>query len=143
MSGYGGQHWQDPYQGWSGDPHGTPGWQDPYGAPGSGYGPPVPPASNGSAVAALVCNIIATLACCLGFSVAGIVTAAVAMSRTQTDPNSARSLTKWSWGLFAANVGLAVLGFLAYMLALYLSLVAPGESPFGDIGGSGGTRGYD
>jgi hypothetical protein len=135
LSGYGNQNWQDPYQGWSGgSPYGDQAWQDPYAAgAGASYGPPPPPANHGSAVGALVCNIIATLFCCLGFSIAGIITSAIAMSQNQTDPESARKLTKWSWGLFAANMGLVVLGIIAYLIVFFAVL----ESPSGG-GYSGG-----
>jgi hypothetical protein len=118
LSGYGGQPgWQDPY-----DPRGyqqppgyygpTPGgWQDPYGAAGYGYGPPGVPvaqASSGAAIGALVCNIIMTLTC-LGLpAIAGIITAAIAMGRVQTNPQSARNLTTWSWVIFAINVVLVM-----------------------------------
>lgn len=144
MSGYGGQQgWQDPYQqGWSGNPYGgsspygDPGygsgspysgsaygeqaWQDPYAMPGGGFGPPRPPASQGSAIGALVCNIIATFLCCFLLGIPGIVTSAIAMSRTQTDPDSARSLTKWGWGLFIAQAVIGLIVAVIY-LVVYLS----------------------
>ena len=115
MSGYGGQPpgWQDPYgqSGW--DPQGQyahqQGWQDPYA--GYGYGPPGVPqnqASNGSAIAALVCNIALFMLCASLLAIPGIVTAAVAMGRVQTDPQSARRLTAWSWGLFAGVIVLVI-----------------------------------
>jgi hypothetical protein len=122
LSGYGGQPsgWQDPYgqSGW--DPQGyyaQQGWQDPYAQQGYGYGPPgLPqqPASNGSAIAALVCNIVLFVACASIFAIPGIVTAALAMGRVQTNPESARRLTVWSWVLFGVVIviGIALIGVL-------------------------------
>jgi hypothetical protein len=122
LIGYGGQPagWQDPYgqSGW--DPQGNyaqQGWQDPYAQQGYGYGPPgLPqrPASNGSAVAALVCNIVLFVTCASIFAIPGIVTSALAMSRVQTDPESARRLTVWSWALFGVTIviGIALIGVL-------------------------------
>ncbi|MGH3387782.1 MAG: hypothetical protein ACRDOO_02780 [Actinomadura sp.] len=123
MSGYGGQPpgWQDPYgqSGW--DPQGQyahqQGWQDPYAQQGYGYGPPGVPqsqASNGSAIAALICNIVLFMFCASILALPGIVTAAVAMGRVQTDPHSARRLTMWSWALFAVVIvlGIVIIGLL-------------------------------
>lgn len=127
MSGYGGQPgWQDPYdqRGYQQQPGYGPapgGWQDPYGAAGGyGYGPPGVPtaqASSGAAIGALVCNIVMSLSC-LGFlAIAGIVTAAIAMGRVQTDPQSARNLTTWSWVIFAINVVIVAAIVIILMVA--------------------------
>lgn len=120
MSGYGGQPgWQDPYQQ-------RPGWQDPYaaGSPGGGfgYGPPgVPaaPASSGSAVAALVCNIALVFFCNI-LAIPGIITSGIALGKMQSDPESARNLTTWSWVIFAIALVAAV--------ALIVVLVVAGSS---------------
>jgi hypothetical protein len=134
MSGYGGSPpsgWEDPYggsQGW--DPygaHGQPppggqGW-DPYGQqgyppPGYGYGPPGVPygtPSNGSAIAALICNALLVAFCCNVIAISGIITAAIALSRAGTDPRSARKLTIWSWCLLAASIVVAVVVFVIIM----------------------------
>jgi hypothetical protein len=151
VSGYGGQGWQDPYQqgqqGWSanpygGSPYGDPGyggaasygvpsygeqgWQDPYAVPGPGYGPPIPPASQGSAIGALVCNIVATFFCCFLLAVPGIITSAIALGRIQTDPESARNLTKWGWGLFIVQAVLGlILGVIYFVLILSGALADP------------------
>ncbi|MBC6460293.1 hypothetical protein [Actinomadura sp. HBU206391] len=109
MSGYGGQPpgWQDPY-GQSGYQGGGPqGWQDPYGQQGQGYGPPGVPygsSGNGSTIGALICNILLTVLCCNLLAIPGIVTSTIAINRVQTNPDSARTLTAWSWVLFAANI---------------------------------------
>lgn len=111
MSGYGGQPpgWDNPYgqQGGGWDPYGEYAQQ--------GYGPPgVPytPASQGAAIAALVCNIVATLCCLLG--IPGIVTAAIALGKVNTEPESARTLTIWSWVIFAITM---VLGITVIIIA--------------------------
>jgi hypothetical protein len=135
--------WQDPYgqygqgpqgndpynqQGWQ---HTQPGWQDPYAQQqGYGYyGPPVgPPArSNGAAVGALVANIVSALLCCGGIAwLPGIILASMAMSRNNTDPESAKQLTLWSWVCFALN--------LVLMVALFVILFAVGV-----VGNDSGT----
>ncbi|WP_067491925.1 hypothetical protein [Actinomadura hibisca] len=122
--------WEDPYgrpQGWN-DPYSdpTPGWGDPYGAqpppatgpPGYGYGygygqgPVQPPASNGSTIAALIVSCVATTMCCNVLAIPAIITAAIAMSRTTSDPASARRLTWWSWGI----LGVTVVVWLAFIV---------------------------
>jgi hypothetical protein len=133
LSGYGGQPgWQDPYQ----QPgYGPPpaGWQDPYaaGSPGGGFGPPgggfgygppgVPaaPASNGSAVAALVCNIILVLFCNI-LAIPGIITSGIALGKMRSDPEGSRNLTTWSWVIFGVALVAAV--------ALIVVLVVAGSS---------------
>lgn len=134
--------WQDPYgQGGHpqnpGDPYGgTPYGQDPsgygqvpYGAAGYGqpgvppysYGPPgfgYAPASTGPAIAALIMNVIAAVTCYGILAAPGIVTAALAINRAQSDPESARRLTRWSWGIFAAAV---VVGIALLVLVIVLA----------------------
>jgi hypothetical protein len=122
LSGYGGQPpgWQDPYgqPGW--DQGGSSqGWQDPYGQPGQGYGPPGVPygsSGSGSAIGALICNILLTVLCCNVLAIPGIVTSAIAVNRVQTDPDSARSLTAWSWVIFAANIVIGITLIVVFYL---------------------------
>ncbi|MFL6053716.1 MAG: hypothetical protein ACJ72W_12495 [Actinoallomurus sp.] len=126
--------WQDPYGQYGQSPHGQdpygqqgrqntqPGWQDPYaqqnqyGQQGYGYyGPPGAPAggTNAGTVGALIANIIAALLCCGGIAwLPGIILAAIAMNRNNTDPESAKQLTLWSWVCFALNIVLAIVLFV-------------------------------
>jgi hypothetical protein len=85
---------------------------------------PLPPDDGvrGQAIASLVCNILASLMCCLIFGVAGIVLSAIAMSRSDHDPQSARKLVMWSWGALAAAV---VAGIAVVVLVIAF---APAES---------------
>ncbi|MBX6769527.1 MAG: hypothetical protein IRY90_20665 [Actinomadura rubrobrunea] len=128
MSGIGGQPsgWSDPY-GQPGTP--PPGWSDaaapsswdPYGqytAPQQphGYGPPGVPAAqrgNGLAIAALICNVLLVVTCCNLLGIPGIITSSLAISRSSTNPESARTLTVWSW----------VLCVLAVVVALALAAI--------------------
>ncbi|MFG2006511.1 hypothetical protein ACGFNU_45930 [Spirillospora sp. NPDC048911] len=143
MSGYGGQPpgWNDPY-GQPQSPYGQggagqSGW-DPYGqynqTPGYGYGPPGvygPPASEGSAIGALIANIVVTLFCCGVTGIAGIITAAMGMSKVKTDPGAARKLTTWSWVIFGVSL---VLGLV--ILVIYFAVIASeagSSSSGGDI----------
>ncbi|MEU8797797.1 DUF4190 domain-containing protein [Spirillospora sp. NPDC048819] len=142
MSGYGGNPppgWQDPYggsqdpygggsQGWSGDPYGGNPYGGAYGPgggqPGYGYGPPgVPtrPQSNANTIAALVCNIIGVLLCCGILSIPGVITAAIAMGRVDSDPESARKLTIWSWVLFGVSVVLGIIIMVVYVIVIIMS----------------------
>lgn len=98
---------QDPY----GYGYGIPGHPHQYG----GFGPPPPPASNGAAIAALIANIVLSLTCCGLLAIPGIVTAAIAVSRTQTDPVSAKNLTNWSWVIF----GLAILVGVVFLIIFF------------------------
>ncbi|RAY15494.1 hypothetical protein DPM19_06705 [Actinomadura craniellae] len=107
MSGYGGQ----PY-----DQYGQPQGWDPQGqyspAPDYGYGPPgTPPGgqpTNGAAVGALIANCVLVVFCCGLLAIPGIITSAMAMSRQQTDPESSRTLTLWSWVIFGCNIALSI-----------------------------------
>jgi hypothetical protein len=126
MSGYGGDPsaWNDPYgqgqgpgQDWQGAGP-QPGWDaaGQYGQqnPGYGYGPPGVPNTGGhtegSTIAALVCTAVATAMCCNVLAIPGIVTSAIAVSRSKTDPRSARTLTIWSWSIFAVAMVLQIAG---------------------------------
>ncbi|XRQ11233.1 DUF4190 domain-containing protein [Actinomadura welshii] len=133
MSGYGGSPppgWQDPYggsQGW-GEPYGSDpygGGPDPYGgAYGYGYGPPgmpTKPPSNASTIAALVCNIVCVAMCCGIVSIPGVVTSAIALGRVQSDPESARKLTMWSWILFGVSLVLGIILIIIYIVAVVMA----------------------
>ncbi|TDC48015.1 hypothetical protein E1281_25400 [Actinomadura sp. KC345] len=128
MSGYGGSPppgWQDPYggsPGWGGDPYG--GAYGPGGAPGYGYGPPgtpTRPASSASTIAALVCNIAGVVLCCGILSIPGAITSAIAMSRVETDPESARKLTIWSWVLFGLSFVIGIILIIIYIVAVVMA----------------------
>ncbi len=112
MAGYGGP----PYPGQPGG-----GWQDPYG--GYGYGPPgvpnAPGASQGSAIGALVCNIIMLFVCWL-LAIPGIICSAIALGRVNTDPDSARTLTMWGWVLFGLGLLMGI-GFWIIYIAVILN----------------------
>ena len=120
------------------DPYFNPGYGIPghpqqygqYGQYGPGpYLPPPQPASNGAAVAALVANILLTITCCGLLALPGIVTAAMAMGRVNTDPVSARNLTLWSWVIFggAVLVGI-VLVVLFFSMGLHLDESGPSST---------------
>ena len=78
-------------------------WGGGYGPPGpppggyGGYGPPADPNVKNIAVAALVCNIFAAVMCCGVASVAGVICAAIALSKADLEPESAKKLNLWAW----------------------------------------------
>jgi hypothetical protein len=147
MSGYGGQPppgWQDPYgqnpygqnpygqnpyaqnpygqqQGWQ-DPYAQQqAWQDPYAAAGiPGMAPmPAQPASNAAAVGAIIGNCVGLVFIC-GIGIAwlpGLILGGMAVSRIDSDPEAARSLTRASWICCAANFVIEALIILLVVLA--------------------------
>jgi hypothetical protein len=96
--------------------------QDPYAQYSyGGYGPPgvAQTGGNGAAVAALVANIVSAVLCCAGLVwIPGVIISAVALSRVNTNPESARRLTIVAWVCVAADV---VLCFVALILLGVLS----------------------
>ena len=109
---------QDPY---AQDPHGqgqyghAPYTHDPYGQYyHGGYGPGVPQGDGkGMAIAALVANIVSAFLCCAGLVwIPGVITAAMALNRVDTDPRSSRRLSTIAWVCFAADILLAVAGII-------------------------------
>ncbi|RSN44525.1 hypothetical protein DMH08_36995 [Actinomadura sp. WAC 06369] len=61
-----------------------------------------------SAIIALVCNSLAVLSCCNVLAIPGIITGALAIQRIERQPESARSLTIWSWVIFGVSMVIAV-----------------------------------
>jgi hypothetical protein len=106
---------------------------------GGAYPPPMPPVSGpyafeghgsraegtrGWAIGALVANIVLTLLCCSPLGIAGIVVSALAMSRADFQPDSSRTLLRWSWGLAIASVVLG-LAFLVVVIVLAATQSVP------------------
>jgi hypothetical protein len=118
-----GQYPTTPYQGYPGGqyppqyPTQYPGqYPGAYGYP--GYGP-VADSPRGQAIGALVVNIVLVMATCFAGlpSIAGLIVAAVAIGTSESDPQQARTLLKWSWGLAITTVALGAL-FLIGAIAL-------------------------
>lgn len=111
----------------------------PYGTPPPGYGPayggayaPPPPLSpeqqamRTQALTALIVNIVIVVFSCFAAlpSIGGAVTAGVALGQVQTDPENARRMIRWSWGLLIASVViflLLVVGFIVLVIAAGVS----------------------
>ncbi|MEV0623618.1 hypothetical protein AB0I81_60595 [Nonomuraea sp. NPDC050404] len=109
-----------------GDPSGYP--YQPYGAPygeqgppqyGYGYGPPPPQQTgpNTNAIVSLVLNLFAVVSCCNVLGIPGAILAGLALSRSATQPQTARTMVIWSWVLFGAGFVLAIGGFVALGIA--------------------------
>jgi hypothetical protein len=134
-----GQYGQDPYSqqygpepqdtpppGYAPDPYAqNPYGQDPYAQYAYGQDPyaqynqaayaPVPTSTSkpGVTVAALVANIASAVLCC-GVGVAwipGIILAAMALGRSNTDPDAARKLTIGAWICLAVDIVLTIVAF--------------------------------
>lgn len=115
-SGYGaGSERPDFYAPESG--YGAPGYGGyGYGGYGYGYGPSDPKVKS-QAVTAFVVNIIACILCCGVASLPGLICGGIAMSKAETEPESARNLTKWAWICLGITVGIAVL-FITFIVIL-------------------------
>jgi hypothetical protein len=105
-------------------PYGTPSYPAAgYGGPGQGvaYGMPHPgwdgrtaeaSSLRTQAIVSLVLNLLAVV-CCNLLGIAGAVCAGSALGKIDLELDRARSLVRWSWGLLAAGLVLAVIGFAA------------------------------
>ncbi|WP_018656080.1 hypothetical protein [Actinomadura flavalba] len=96
-----------------------PGWQNPHDPYGQypGHPPPASSSARPSTIAALVVSAVSLAMCCNVFAIGSLVTSALALSRSSTDPSSARSLTRWSWVILAVSFVLGV-AFVAVMATL-------------------------
>lgn len=86
-----------------------------YGGYGGGWGPPYDPQVKSQATMAFVFNIIACILCCGVASLPGLICGGMAMSRAETDPESARNLTRWAWICMGITLGLVVIGFVVFL----------------------------
>ncbi|MFI7642238.1 hypothetical protein [Nonomuraea sp. NPDC049400] len=106
-----------PYQ-----PYGAPYGEQPPPQYGYGYGYP-PPRNDGpsaNAIVSLVLNLLAVVSCCNILGVPGAILAGLAIGRSRTEPEAARSMVIWSWVLFGLGFVLTVGIFLFLGLAGYL-----------------------
>jgi hypothetical protein len=115
----------------------------PYGSQQPGYGPqqPVygsPPPPYGAApyrtetpeqsslrtqaIVSLVINVIVVLSTCFAAlpSIGGAITAGIAIGQVGSDPDNARKLVKWSWGLLIATIVLGVLVVVGFIVLVAL-----------------------
>jgi hypothetical protein len=114
-----GAYGQDPYgqqYAYGQDPYSYA--QDPYAQYDyAAYGaPPVPVRSGtpGVTIAALIANIASAIFCC-GIGIAwipGIILAAIALSKNNTDPVAARKYTIGAWVCLGVDLILTVMGFM-------------------------------
>ncbi|GGM80453.1 hypothetical protein GCM10010106_28880 [Thermopolyspora flexuosa] len=100
----------------------APGWQNAYdqaaygvdqqayGAPGYGQPYPPPPRNDGlrtHAIIALVITIVLALSCYVSLGgIAGAILSGIALSKVDTQPETARGLLRWAWVAVGINVGL-------------------------------------
>lgn len=81
-----------------------------------GYYPPggYPPRQEGPrthAIVALVVSIVLALSCYVSLGgIAGAILSGIALSKVDTQPDTARRLLKWTWVSIGINVGLLVIG---------------------------------
>jgi hypothetical protein len=108
------------------------GAQQPYGQPQPGqqygaygqqqYGTGQPTQTNGSAIAL---TIVSVLSLCNFLTIASLILGIIALTRTSTDPESSRRLTKIGWIVFAVSWGLVILGVVG---SIIVGLATSGSS---------------
>lgn len=98
-----------------------PGPQQPYGQPGYpqavGYAPTQPTSTPASTIVLMIVSALSCFTCYL--TLAGIVTtilAIVAVSKSSTNPDDCRRLTKIGWIVYAVLVALSAAGIVALIV---------------------------
>lgn len=109
-------------QGYGQQGYGQPGYGSPYGQPGYGqppYGyPPQPAGPRTHAIVALVISLVLALSCYITLGgIAGAILSGIALSKVDTEPDTARRLLKWTWISIGINVVLFILGMIALVWA--------------------------
>jgi hypothetical protein len=103
-------------------PGGSGGYPPPGGGPppppggwygGPGFQPPPQPASQGSAIGALIANIVG-LCLCWVLAIVGVILAVIALTMTATNPQAAKTCTIVSWVLFGVGTALYAVLFFVY-----------------------------
>ncbi|WP_285703788.1 hypothetical protein [Microtetraspora sp. NBRC 16547] len=115
---YGPQYGQQPPYG---QPYGQQAFGQPYGSP---YGQPpygYPPRQEGPrthAIVALVISIVMGMTCYITLGgIAGAILSGIALSKVDTEPDTARRLLKWTWISIGINVVLIIIGIGAFIWA--------------------------
>ncbi|MBB6120055.1 hypothetical protein [Nocardiopsis algeriensis] len=86
--------------------------------PTGGYGNQEPPASQGSAIAALICNVIA-LCLCWVLAIPGLILAIIGLATAAGNPKAARMCTLIAWVLFGVGVITGIAYWIFYGAALF------------------------
>lgn len=112
-SGYGAAGASSGYGGYGGG-YGPGGYGNPYAAGGPD------PSVKSHAMVAFVINAVLSAVCCGLPALPALICAGIALSRADSDPESARKLTKWAWIALGCAAGLIVL-FIGVIIALGVS----------------------
>ena len=98
-----------------------------YGSPGSYQPTPEQSALRTQAVVALAVNALVVIVTCFSAlpSIGGAIAAGIALGQVGTDPDNARRLVRWSWGLLIASV---VIGILIAAFVFVLIIVGSATS---------------
>ncbi|WP_433498234.1 MgtC/SapB family protein [Sphaerimonospora sp. CA-214678] len=110
--GYDPNHGPDPNQQYGYYPPPGPGpYQNQYGYyPPGGY-PPRQEGPRTHAIVGLVVSLVLALSCYVSLGgIAGAILSGIALSKVDTQPDTARRLLKWTWVSIGINVGLLVIG---------------------------------
>jgi hypothetical protein len=106
-------------------PYGQPA----YGQPGPYQQPETPEQSSlrTQAIVSLVINVLVVVSTCFTAlpSIGGAITAGIALGQVGSDPDNARRLVRWSWGLLIASV---VIGILIIAFIIVIAVVGASSS---------------
>lgn len=91
--------------------------------PDGGYGGQ-PPASTGSAIGALIANIVGIFAC-FPFALIGIILAIIGLATASGNPGSARGCTLAAWIMFGVSAVIGIGWLLWYVLVLGAAVTSP------------------
>lgn len=99
-----------------------------YGAPPYPTGTPEQSALRTQAIVSLVINALVVLFSCFAAlpSIGGAITAGIAIGQAQSDPENARRLVRWSWGLLIASI---VIGILIVVFFVILIVIGANATP--------------
>jgi hypothetical protein len=111
-------------------PQGQPPYGQPaYGQPGPYQQPETPEQSSlrTQAIVSLVINVLVVVSTCFTAlpSIGGAITAGIALGQVGSDPDNARRLVRWSWGLLIASV---VIGILIIAFIIVIAVVGASSS---------------
>ncbi|GAB3440485.1 hypothetical protein GCM10027570_06030 [Streptomonospora sediminis] len=107
-------------------PSGPPPGNGSYGPPPPPPGPPGPPggggyeepASKGSAIGAIIANVIG-LCLCFGGTLIGLILAIIGLTMAESNPKAARICTIIAWVYFGLALVLGIIWWVVYGIALF------------------------
>ena len=83
------------------------------------------------AIVSLVINVLVVVSTCFTAlpSIGGAITAGIALGQVGSDPDNARRLVRWSWGLLIASVVIGILIFVAVIVIAFVGAASSSSDP--------------